>query len=445
MKIFKLIILLSIFINTNLSSQIISIYGTVKNESNNPLIGATIQINKNKGTTTDEMGRFALDYLMKNDTILSLSIRYIGYHEMDTIIFNTLNDIHIESKLIAKQHILPDLIIEGKRVTSILNKEKAILDYLILNNSIITLSNENNERIITEYSTSGILKTSKIVNKQFHKLHKSCKNNIHLIGKDSCCQIEFLPERIQTTHYDRNRFHQLIEKNILLFGNKHIFKAYSRHNKLATYFTYPNPSEPIMISEIYDKKAARVSTSYYRDIIRTYNRSISNPEESNISYGMAQNNILLDDSWDGDLTKLIISNELHQLVSYFLAVENRKVKVFEFEKENDLLIFDLCNYELQIFDDSLNHKRIITLEDEKIWNKSQIIQDDITSDIYVINKQNEMYLIDFTAKSLELTSKGELEYEKGIVSKLMISNNIIYYLNRNAHNYFSKICTVKIE
>jgi len=441
----RLILYLTVFTNLNLYSQAISIYGSVSDENNEPLIGATIQISKNTGTTTNEKGIFALTYFNEDDKQLNISIRYIGYLEMDTVILDVSRDVHLEIKLISKSHVLPDLIIEGKRDKNIIDEEKTVLDFCILDKNLITLTHDNNKRTVSIYSITGDLKTKKIIRKEYYKLHNSGNQNVHLVGKENCLEIDFQTENIGTKEYDRNKFHQLIEKYILFFGNKYVFKEYSNHNKKATYFIYPEPSKPAVIAEVFDLKAAKVSNSYYREIIRTYHRSVSNPKENNISYGINQNNIIEDGSWDGDLIKLVNSNKLHALVSYYLGVENRKVKVFEFEKDSNLLIFDLGNYKLKIYDETFKQIKVIDLENDKSWNNCQLLQDDINSNIYMVNEKNEVFLIEFETDSVSLYKKSKLKSNSGIISKILISSNTIFYLNRNAHNSLSKILTFELD
>lgn len=424
-----------------LIAQNVSIYGNVVNEQGVPLIGATVQINDHQGTATDIDGGFYINYEGSNS--FNVTIRYLGYSPFDTLVNTTKTEIRIDAKLSPSKNTLPEIEISDKSITSIINKEQSILDFNVDSLGIIVLSRNLKDKFISKYSTAGFLQGSLIVDKGYHRFHRS-HNNLHLVGNKACAQINSRFGDLSLNEYSLHNFKTLIQKNVLQYADQFVFKEFSSHNKRATYFYYPKPSEPRLICKIHDKDAEKVARSYYREIIGTYHQTIENLSESNISYGMPQHNIIKQGEWDGDLLKLMVSNELQQLISYYLTVESRQIATAEFVVEDQLLIFDLINLDLYIYDRQFHKAKKVSLEPHDVWQKCKIIQDKRSETLYLLNRQNEVFRMEFD-RDIQLTKVGQIRNTSGIVSKVLIDNNTVYYLLKNTHNPLSKIITYELN
>lgn len=448
MKHILIYILLSL-LTSNLYSQEFSIYGSVTDENKEPLIGATIQVNDSFGVSTNINGNFNLvlneSKYIKADS-LNIKIRHIGYEELDTTLLNQGENIFINARLKISQNVLPNIIVNSDLPKSIFNKEMNLLDFIIADGELVTLWLNNKTKNISTYSQSGFLLESESIDKRFNLLHKSFGKRVYAIGKENCVELDFDSGINKTRSYPRSKFENLIEKCVLLYNGHYIFKEYSNHNKRVTYFTYPNPSTPKKIAEVYDEKAYKAARSYYKNMIRRYNRTIANLEENNIAYGIGQTNKIKNGKWNGNLLDLIVSNELHELVSYYISVESKKIETYEFIFDEKLLIFDLVNFKIHVLDNNLNKTYSLNLEDKNIWENSLvIIQDDTNSNLYLINKKRALFSIEINKDKVQLQSIFQLDNTFGLVSKFLIHNNSLFFLSRNTHNHLAKLNMYKIK
>src|SRR5687767_4014347 len=70
---------MTMLVSTCVVAQQFSISGTVKNEKNQPLAGAPIQIKNSSTTVTDDFGKFRFEKLPAGK--YSLHIRFLGYED----------------------------------------------------------------------------------------------------------------------------------------------------------------------------------------------------------------------------------------------------------------------------------------------------------------------------------------------------------------------------
>src|SRR5689334_5828222 len=76
----SLTVAITMLVSTGVVAQQFSISGTVRDEKNQALAGASVQVeNSSRATATDEFGKFRLEKLSPGE--YSLRIRFLGYED----------------------------------------------------------------------------------------------------------------------------------------------------------------------------------------------------------------------------------------------------------------------------------------------------------------------------------------------------------------------------
>lgn len=114
-----------LFISVSVAHAQVVIKGSVKDQNDQPLVGAVIQSKKssNVGTSTDLDGAFTLR--TTENLPLTLSVRYLGYGDLDVTVTDTKQPIEIV--LTEDSHVLDDVVVTALGIT----KEKKSLGYTI--------------------------------------------------------------------------------------------------------------------------------------------------------------------------------------------------------------------------------------------------------------------------------------------------------------------------
>lgn len=429
-------ILIALLLSFTARAQEISIFGKITDDQSAPLSGATIQVNKLDGTVTNDDGLYhvTFDQFYPSDTI-RLSIRHLGFQPFDTTLVAQGSDLIVNKSLLPTFENLPDIEVIGKLdEKTIYEKELAVLDIAVVDNSIITLSWGKGVRVVRRYSLSGELLHEIELDKQFNDFHRSYTDRIHLLGDEVCVELYTSDTLVLGERYSKKLFHDLIEKCLFTFQNNYIFKSYSRHNKRATYYTYDSPGVPKVIFDVYDEVAAKTASSYFWRIVGNYRSTTQNPSEDNTAFGFGELGHELSPNWDGDLRDLIVSNELQSLVTYYLSVEARKIKTAEFVQRDNIMVFDFTNNQLHLLDNKLEPNRSVDLPEAINWSKSNLYQDRTSGEIYVIAPNLTVHHCALQGTNLILRKVLKLPNKSGILSKVEINDGVLYCLLKNTHN-----------
>jgi CarboxypepD_reg-like domain/Secretion system C-terminal sorting domain len=94
--------------------------GVIKDEYNNPLPGATVMIkDTNRGTTSDEKGKFSMKVIDSKNILLSVS--FVGYETQEIKIESNQPLITVTMRSFTTQGLMGDVIIVKKRRRSLLS------------------------------------------------------------------------------------------------------------------------------------------------------------------------------------------------------------------------------------------------------------------------------------------------------------------------------------
>jgi len=420
------------------------IRGLIQSETQIPLMGATIQAESLSGTVTDERGSFELELINPTDKVL-LKVKMLGYKDLDTLIKIGEREVYLELVLKQNAYLLPTAEVPIEQFNLFFNNAWNLLDHCVLKTNHYVLAYQNNERKLLIFSPEGNLLKQQNLEKKYNRILKSCQNQLHLIGKEDYSKVNYRFGTLEIKPYDGNLFNNLIKKCILKNNEEYIFKEFSGHNKVVKYFTYPEPGRPLLIKEIIDNKAKRASNSYYQQIIREYYRTVEVPDSTNIAFGVRQDNIIAKGEWSGNLKELIVTNELQSLVGYYLNIVSQELNVYEFSVNDTIRIFDLNNYQLYTLGVQKMKKHKISLNREAFGNKSQIVQDQTTDELYLINKSHEVYRINLSKNGVQLHLCTKLSTKNPIYKKYQIDDRALYYISKQRDKPVSKMNRVDLR
>ena len=347
------LLLLSIFsISTSLTAQKTTIQGRVLLDEVENAQGALITLQDSLYDVVNENGEyfFELDVRLKS---YHFFISYLGYETLDTtIINNSSNIIKFDFSLKKKINKTLEVIVTEKRELNLFKKNNwTILDIVLYEESFFLIAIEKNKRYLFRYNKEGMFLEKQKMEK-INSFYISCFGSLYLMAEVSCFQLDIEEEIKIKTEILVSEFNKKLKPCIAFYDSNVVFKSLSRYNKMKNYVRIWNKGERKTIAAIFDEQAAKLARSYYNGIIGTYYRAISVPDENSINYayGSEPINIIASGTWDGDLTRLAIDNDLDQMVSYFLNVESKPIHVLEFFYEGKLFLIDYVNQEFLGFD-----------------------------------------------------------------------------------------------
>src|SRR3990172_460711 len=126
----KIFFFIFILISADSSAQQFSIYGTVKDNSGNPLVGANvILLGTEKGASTDEEGKFEIKNL-KSRTY-TLSVTMIGYSSEKIL------DLRLKDRSVFIEIVLEPIVIESGPVIITANKYEQDISELPVSAEVI--------------------------------------------------------------------------------------------------------------------------------------------------------------------------------------------------------------------------------------------------------------------------------------------------------------------
>ena len=423
-------------------AQNILIEGKITDQASVPLMGATIQLNDGVGTVSDSDGNFKLETL-KPEKEFRLVIRMIGYATIDTTIFSTSeNKIFLDIKMNAINYEAPLVEITGSGFNAFKYSKWKIVDFQFHEDKILILHISKRKYRIGLFTLSGLKIDEVKLKRKYMQLFKSCKNGFHLIGDIDCAELQIIDSKItKTIPYKRTVFEKLVKPCILNVDGELVFQEFSKHNKKVKYYKFTEPSQPVLIKEVFDQQGAKSSQAAYNEVIREYYGELVNPEEEDgINTGVQADNIIAMGEWKGDLSDLIINNKMHFLVSNYQNLETAEIPILEFEYNRHLFLLDFYHKKIS----KINVRNLKNEELELlnfVWNKkSKILKDKKSNKVYLLVKKKELYALEFKANSCELVPHSKIEFEGSFAEGIKIyDNQIFYHSSINADNRKSKL------
>lgn len=331
--------ILLLMIGTGLHAQFIT--GTVSDENGNPLWGATVQ-SQEKGVACDSLGKYTLR--LSKDSLQNLRISYLGLQSIDTVISVSEEAVVYNWVLRDKDNTLEEVVIQANLDNLFKNFKAHLIDFAIKDDFIFCLADNYINKLLLKADMDGkVLRTIKLKN-DFYNIRQSCLGGIILLGHQKCMEVQVLNGQIiQIIPFDSKIYKEVVAPCILQHQGVTIFQHLSEHNKRLVYYRYDENKKQVPIYTFYDRDGAKVSNSYFRDIVIAYYREVVEAGEDDIDYGFQRDNIIQEGRWDGNLSDLILTNNTHKLVGEYLALANQVVRADIILAEEACFLVDWLN------------------------------------------------------------------------------------------------------
>ena len=301
----------------NIFSQ--DIRGIVYSEDSIPLAGATIIVNEIPSTTTNTNGLFLVSPKTILDNSATIKISFIGYETKKVIISTANNKDYIPIFLKKKPVEIKTVEVTSERFNLFESKNYVLINYAVINGKIVALYEKNNSTTLGFFNTNGELHSSQIFDKQYKKLEVSCIGTLFLEQKASFDEYE-----INTQFNQANYIGNLKSEIYIKYGKPCIYEVegglvklrFSNYNKKAKFVFEKKDGTTKSILEVFDEDAAKVSQSYYNEIIIEYYEYLRS-----ISHLGEPLNLIKEGLWKGDVNKLAKTVELTRIINNYQLLE----------------------------------------------------------------------------------------------------------------------------
>lgn len=429
-------ILTLIFLISSISctfSQQMQIFGNITDLQGIPLAGATINYKVNQGTIADKNGNFYFE--TEAETSLKLTIRFIGYETLDTLL-NIENDKQLFLNFKLKQQLteLPNIEITAAYQNIFEDYKHHIVDFTILNDIIYLIIQKESNTYLSRANLKGVIIEENKLDGGYKSFHNSCLGGIILVGNNYCAELHVLNGKILITNeFSIEYFDKYITPCKLQKNETLIFKGISRHNKKIDYFRFFEDQNPHIIYTIHDKDGEKVSQSYFRDLLAIYYSHAETVNINDIDYGFERDNIIADGSWSGDIQDLIITNLTHEYALQYQALGMTEVKSDLFVVDNEIFILDELNESIVRVNEDL---KTASKVDDFVQNRNINIISDYENETY-FQIDNTLYAINIDKNGFNIIPFKKLEHSY-FTQRNLLYKGILYRLGRKAMNNIKK-------
>ncbi len=413
-----------------LSAQKITIQGQVRLNEEENAYGALVTLQDSLQQVVDEVGDFFFEL---NEPLSSakFSISFLGYENLDTIIsLNDAFDIYKFDFTLEKRIFeISEITVTDQKELNLFEKTNwTILDMVIYDESFFLIAIDENIRYLFQYDKEGSFLTKEKM-KKINSFQVSCLGSLYVLSNSRCFQLS-VKEKIEiVAEMSISTFNENLKPCVAHYKSKMVYEFFSNHNKRKKYIKIWDQGKQKTIASIFDKDAEKVARSHYYEIIGEYSQAIANPDESGIDTGIGKPNIVADGTWDGDLTRLIINNELGRLVSNYLNVESKPIKVLNFFYQEKLYLLDYVNEDFLSFDAKNDFgKEKIDLDLD--WNTQlKLLNVQLNEAVYFYSK-NDIHKLNTNNDRAQIVKFYSIPNELAYQEVVGIDTEFVYVIGR---------------
>ncbi len=407
-----------------------SVNGWVVDQNENSLQGVTVINQTTKvGTITNVNGQFGIT--AKQGEILRFS--YIGAQTKYYTIQPKDSSFLV---IVLKEDLtqLKEFVVDGKRIKEVSAEENDnILDYYSLGkNTFLVLKKKLRDYQLTIEGVDTVYKTYPINDIKPKSLFLDVFGNFHLVCTDSIRQI-YIADTLQIiTVIDEKTFKNKLFPLIITNDSLVVRFDFSNHNKKYLLSKLQGAESKVAL-KIFSELEENVARHNYSEIIALYHATAPFVQ-----------NIILHDSWNGDVLSLAINDDLIELVSEYKNLRAKEIKVETFAIKNSLLTFDFLNDSLTV--QNINGDRLHQ-------TKLTVSNKGFTKEVVLDRDQNIFYAYSLnsgivTLDKLNLQTGTTTEsYElKGVTypKNLKVIDGWAYFINLNK-NGFHKLYRIELR
>ncbi|MEM9544853.1 MAG: carboxypeptidase-like regulatory domain-containing protein [Bacteroidota bacterium] len=414
-------------------AQEVNIFGKVVDITGQPLPGATVKYENRKGTIADANGNFQITTNEKES--VSLKIRFIGYKTIDTLVtFSNRTDIFLRIEMTQELFELPDIEITADYQNIFEDYRPFIIDFTINNDFFYLITKTGQKSFLNKANLNGTILEKHELKGGYNRFYNSCLGGVILVGNEICAEMHDLDDKLFITnefsidYFDKYIVPCKFKKNGFL-----LFKNISVHNKKIDYIRFGRDQDPYILYTVFDHEGAKVSQSYFSELIRAYYKETGSASLDDIDYGFERENVIDDGSWSGDLQDLITTNLTHKLVLQYQALGLKEVSSELFVMDNTPYILDQFSEKVLKIDENLTHSQPVG--NLKLNEDFKIITDNASKTYFQID--DTLYELNIENPNCSLTPVLEMPHYY-FNERSLIHKGTLYRLGRKSINTVRK-------
>lgn len=409
-----------------------TLYGTVVDENSEVLVRAHIQdtVFKSK-TITDNYGNFQIEF--KESSVLKVSM--VGYKTKYLLLKQIEDSSRLYIELRPKTEQLEEVIVTSERLKSVVIKTNtSVLDFIPYKNFVLALKKYGSEYYISLEGTDTTYREFAVSGLKPKSLFEDCYGNVHLLSRDSSFQI-WIDSGLQVVDQAPiETFAKMLKPCIGKWEGKYTFYTFSNHKKKYTLYSIPGEASKVNhFFSVWDKKAEIVANREYWGIISYYYR-----------YASEEENIIANGMWDGNLIALQLPGhpELNQMITWYLKIRGKEIKVCSFQKGEEIITVDYLNDSLYTFNYKGKQLNCVEFEHPTEWI-AQILVDKANYNFYALTvhngKQSLFSINTESGKTQRIFTLEETSFAEGV----QVFNDYIYFTK--AQSGYHKLFRIKLN
>ena len=447
LHIWKIVIAMYFVISLCISSfgQTIELEGSITSSEKFPLIGASIQYDVGRGTSTNEEGYFKLT--LQPSEAYRFRIQMLGYASIDTLI--SAQELPRFWSIILQPKIVDqvEIVVSSSKKTVFEQEDWTILDFKVVRDGLLMLIFQSGERSLHYFNANGILLQKLSLAEKYNQLHISCSDRIHLVGEHRAAEFLFDKKINLVKEYTTAQFEQLVAACLVKKDQQYLFQQYKKHNQELSFFSLEKGKKPLLLHQVVNAKAMKAAASHFQSILRMYYRAMHQPEEGAIDEGIERINLIEKGEWRGDLQDLIVNNKIHEYVSYFKNVIAQPLKVVHFNYGDQYWVFDFNAQTVGWFpmwDQSLFKPVDIADFD---WDANYLVlQDQSSEKCYLLKDKTALFQLELEEQTIRLKFVRNLPFYGAFARNIQINEGLLYYIAQiSMASPFTKIFQINIE
>jgi len=329
-----------------------TVSGTVRDETDEALPGATIQLDDSTQAVTNAAGAFQLRASRRPGRI---TVRCVGYFAqriaLDTVPASGRN-LNLTITLLPNTVSLPEVAISSKPVETIFEEDfkTNLLDYVFAGKDLVLLVHEGKKYVLRLTDDNGRILASLTLPGVAERLHQSCTGDFHAVGEIWAWEFTRFDMRLDTfPRYAASEFHRLVEPCVLEHRGYYFFRKSGPFRQSVQYTYYDPERKQHLLAVIRDETAEAQLLRRYRSILAAYMQTIPDVDKDDILEGKSPLADPMQALNPDNLTKMAETNALVTEIGFFSQLAQDSVYAPLFKIGPDLYLFDHQNDRLLRF------------------------------------------------------------------------------------------------
>lgn len=452
-----------LLVRASYGQQTYILHGRVLDELGDGLPLANLSVNGQPAATSDTSGQ----YRLRLDQLpAEITCTYIGYKAKSVYLtresFQARQDqsFALHFRMQPDVHDLSVVTVSAPRIR-VLHDDAAeyVIDFEFVDERMVLLIKSGKDYLVR--LTDGADQPLQELAIDFvpDRLHKSCLGGIHVVGEQTCRELLFRGETVDSSiAYPKRIFRQLIEPCVAFTGGAYVLKRHYGFNQQVRYVRFDSlQGRPVLLAEISDMRTATLAEGMIGNIIA----SLKNAPNASAIYidgmfydepGFERNlwNRFL--SWNPEdgisfMHQLMLSGGLDQAIMQLKNWYLQPVYAPAFAIRDSLFLYDFQEHRVHIFTDSLRSCEVYGqgLGQLKSWKKDMYL-DQLYMRLYTrLWEKGQWTFHEISPATGEIRRSSPAEPKHKYIRNYKIRDGYVYYLARpNAVSNYDRLFRISL-